>query len=101
MLEDFPDVIPVKDGRMGYALPPELVLTTDDIGDVDELLAEVQAEIETLRPAYEAAVAARGRTTVGASELDIAGLRLIEQHDDLVRPAVIRQRDGAAGRITS
>ena len=74
VLEDFPDVIPVKDGRMGYALPPELVLTTDDIGDVDELLAEVQAEIETLRPAYEAAVAARGRTTVGASELDVAGL---------------------------
>jgi hypothetical protein len=59
---------------MGYALPPELVYSTDDIGDVDTLLAEVQAEVEGLRPAYEAAVAARGRTTVGASELEIAGL---------------------------
>ena len=74
VLEDFPDVIPVKDGRMGYALPPEYVLTTGDVGDVDALVAEVQAEIEDLRPAYEAAVAARGRTTVGASEIEIAGL---------------------------
>jgi hypothetical protein len=74
VLEDFPDVIPVRDGRMGYALPPELVLTTRDIGDVDALLAEVQVEIDTLRPAYTAACTARGRTTVGASELDIAGL---------------------------
>ncbi len=74
VLEDFPDVIPVKGGRMGYALPPGLVYSTDDIGDVDALLAEVQAEVEELRPAYEAAVAARGRTTVGASELEIAGL---------------------------
>ena len=74
VLEDFPDVIPVKDGRMGYALPPGLVYSTEDIGDVDALLAEVQAEVEGLHPAYEAAVAARGRTTVGASELEIAGL---------------------------
>ena len=74
VLKDFPDVIPVRDGRMGYALPPEMVMTTDDIGDIDPLLAEVQAEIEALRPAYEAAVAARGRTTVGASELAVTGM---------------------------
>jgi hypothetical protein len=74
VLEDFPEVIPVKNGRMGYALPPEFVFTTDDIGDVDALLAGVQAEVEALRPAYDAAVAARGRTTVGASELAIDGL---------------------------
>lgn len=74
VLEDFPEVIPVKDGRMGYALPPEFVYSTDDIGDVDVLLAEVQAEVEGLRPAYDAAVAARGRTTVGASELEVPGL---------------------------
>ena len=74
VLEDFPDTIPVKDGRMGYALPVDLVITTDEVGDVDALLAEVQAEIEGLRSAYEAAVAARGRTTVGASELAVADL---------------------------
>ena len=74
VLEDFPDVIPVRDGRMGYALPPEFVLATSDIGDVDALLAEVQGEIDALRPAYDAAVTARGRTTVGASELEVSGL---------------------------
>lgn len=74
VLEDFPEVIPVRDGRMGYALPPGRVLTTDDLGDVDALLAEVQAEIDGLRPAWDAAVAARGRTTVGASRLAVPGL---------------------------
>ena len=74
VLEDFPETIPVNDGRMGYALPVDLVLTTDDIGDVDALVADVQAEIDTLRPAYAAAVAARGRTTVGASELAVVDL---------------------------
>jgi hypothetical protein len=71
VIEDFPEVILVKDGRMGYALPPELVLSVDDIGDVDAVLAGVKAEMDALRPDYEAAVAARGRTTVGASGLAI------------------------------
>ena len=69
VLEDFPETIPVRDGRMGYALPPELVLSTSEIGDVDSLVAEVQAEMDALLPDYEAAAASRGRTTVGASEL--------------------------------
>ena len=69
VLEDFPETIPVRDGRMGYALPPELVLSTSDIGDVDSLVAEVQAEMNALLPDFEAAAASRGRTTVGASEL--------------------------------
>ncbi len=71
VLKDFPETIPVRDGRMGYALPPELVLSTNDIGDVDALVAAVEGEIDALLPDYEAAVAARGRTTVGASELAI------------------------------
>ena len=71
VLDDFPDVIPVRDGRMGYALPPGLVLGTGDIGDVDALQQEVEAEIVSLRPAYDAARAARGRTTVGASEFGV------------------------------
>ena len=69
VLEDFPEIIPVRDGRMGYALPPELVLGIDDIGEVGELLAEVQAEVENLREDYVSAVAFRNRTTVGASGL--------------------------------
>jgi len=71
VLEDFPDVIPVRDGRMGYALPVELVIAKDDIGDVVQLVTEIEAEMEALREPYEAAVAARARTTVGASELPI------------------------------
>ena len=74
VIEDFPEVIPVKNGRMGYALPPELVLTVDDVGDVGNVLLEVRAEMEALRPDYDAAVATRGRTTVGASRLEIEDL---------------------------
>jgi hypothetical protein len=74
VLEDFPDVIAVRHGRMGYALPVDTVCSIDDIGDVDALLSQVQGEVTQLRDAYDAAVAARGRTTVGASEVAIADL---------------------------
>ena len=74
VLEDFPETIPVLNGRMGYALPPELVLNPDDIGDVDELVASVSQEMDALRDDYEAAVLSRGRTTVGASHLRIDDL---------------------------
>ncbi len=74
VLEDYPEVIPVRDGRMGYALPPELVFGTDEIGDLDARVAAVEAEMEELQPAYDAAVAARGRTTVGASGLAVNDL---------------------------
>ena len=71
VLEDFLDVIPVRNGRMGYALPDELVVAKADIGDTDLLVTEIATEMEALRTSYEAAVAARGRTTVGASEMPI------------------------------
>ena len=74
VLEDFDDVIPVVDGRMGYALPPELVLARDQIGDVDALLENVRQEMQSLDGAYRAAVSARGRTTVGASGMAIDDL---------------------------
>ena len=74
IIEDFPEIIPVKEGRMGYALPPQLVLSVNDIGDVDVILSEVKNEMEALRPDYATAIAARGRTTVGASELAIEEL---------------------------
>ena len=71
VLQDFPEVIPVKDGRMGYALPPELVIDIRDIGNVNELAALVEREIKDLKRDYQAAIAFRGRTTVGASQLSI------------------------------
>ena len=71
VIEDFPEIIPVRDGRMGYALPPDLVLNISDIGDLNQLLDEIRVEMEALRPDYEAAMKSRGRTTVGASELNV------------------------------
>ena len=71
VLEDFPVTIPIQNGRMNYSLPPEFVMSSEDIGDVDGLITEIHAEIKELRPAYVAAVSARGRTTVGASTLEI------------------------------
>lgn len=73
-LEDFSETIAVENGRMGYALPVDMVLSKDDIGDVDTLLAEVQDEIQGLKTDYESACKARGRTTVGASEVAVADL---------------------------
>ncbi|MDG2097449.1 MAG: hypothetical protein P8J83_08215 [Paracoccaceae bacterium] len=74
VIKNFPEIIPVKNGRMGYALPPELVLNISDIGDLNKLLDEIRVEMDTLRPAYDFAVKSRGRTTVGASELNVSDL---------------------------
>ena len=72
VLEDFPDIIPVKNGRMGYALPVELVMKKNEIGDVDIILKEIENEIQDLKQAYDNAISDRGRTTVGASEMSIS-----------------------------
>ena len=74
VLEDFPDIIPVKDGRMGYALPVDLVMKVSEIGDVDILLSEAQLEISSMYQDYLLAKKFRGRTTVGASEMEIKEL---------------------------
>ena len=71
VLEDYPDTIAVKDGRSGYALPPDYMFSRSDVGNVEELLTDVQAELTALEPAYTAAVAKRGRTTACASGLGI------------------------------
>jgi len=73
-LEPFPEIIPVRDGRMSYALPADLVLRRQEVGDIEALLEDVQQEITALLPEYRTAVAARGRTTVGASTLPISEL---------------------------
>ena len=65
VLKDFQEVIPVLNGRMGYALPVDLVLKVSDIGDVNQLLDEVQKEVSNLLPDYHKAKGALGRTTVG------------------------------------
>tara|TARA_A200000159_G_C7283381_1_gene322485 strand:- start:44 stop:805 length:762 start_codon:yes stop_codon:yes gene_type:complete len=72
VLKDFPDIIPVKDGRMGYALPVDLVISKNEIGDIDLLAEEVKSEINSLKKDYDKAVSFRKRTTVGASEMIVS-----------------------------
>jgi len=72
VLREFPDVIPVKNGRMGYALPVELVIDKNNIGNIDLLVQEVKTEIESLNKDYTRAVTFRKRTTLGASEMKIS-----------------------------
>ena len=74
VLADFPEVIPVRDGRMTHALPNDLVSQAEDRADPAALLARIQAEVVAMRPDYDAAVKLRGRTTVGASGLGIEEL---------------------------
>ncbi len=74
VLADYPEVIPVRDGRMTHALPNELVSQAEDRADPAALLAKIQAEVAALRPDYDGAVKTRGRTTVGASGLEIEEL---------------------------
>jgi len=74
ILEDFEDIIPVKCGRMSYALPVELVFKVSQLGDIDELVKEVQIETSNLIPDYIKAKNKFSRTTVGASEMQISEL---------------------------
>ena len=72
VLEDFPEIIPVKEGRMSYALPVDLVYKVNQLGDIDKLTDEVNKELSNLMPDYLKAIDINGRTTVGASEMKIS-----------------------------
>ena len=72
VLEDFPEIIPVKEGRMSYALPVNLVYKVNQLGNIDKLTERVQSELSNLLPDYFKALQNVGRTTVGASELEIS-----------------------------
>ena len=72
VLEDFPEIIPVKEGRMSYALPVDLVYKVNQLGDIDKLIDEVNKELSNLMPDYLKAIDVNGRTTVGASEMKIS-----------------------------
>ena len=72
VLEDFPEIIPVKEGRMSYALPVDLVYKVNQLGDIDKLTDEVKKELSNLMPDYLKAIDNNGRTTVGASEMEIS-----------------------------
>ena len=65
VLEDFPEIIPVKEGRMSYALPVDLVYKVNQLGDIDKLTDEVNKELSNLMPDYLKALQNVGRTTLG------------------------------------
>ena len=71
IIQNFEEVIPVKNGRMSYALPVNLVSKVTELGDIDQLAEEVQRELSALMPDYIRSKKNLGRTTVGASEMAI------------------------------
>ncbi|QQS11714.1 MAG: hypothetical protein IPK81_19445 [Rhodospirillales bacterium] len=72
ILEDYPEEapgrVPAADWTPAIALPPAGGAPADAAG----WAAALRAEIARVRPAWEAAKAARGRTTVGVSGVDPA-----------------------------
>ena len=72
VLDDFSEIIPVREGRMSYALPVSLVYKVNQLGNIDKLAERVQMELSNLLPDYFKALQNVGRTTVGASELEIS-----------------------------
>ena len=72
VLDDFSEIIPVREGRMSYALPVSLVYKVNQLGNIDKLAERVQRELSNLLPDYFKALQNVGRTTVGASELEIS-----------------------------
>ena len=72
VLDDFSEIIPVREGRMSYALPVSLVYKVNQLGNIDKLAEQVQMELSNLLPDYFKALQNVGRTTVGASELEIS-----------------------------
>ena len=69
VLADFPDEAPEGGMVEGWACPIPLV---GAIGAAETPAARLAVEIRRLRPWHDAAVARRGRTTVGASALAMA-----------------------------
>ena len=72
ILEDFKEIIPVRKGRMSYALPVDLVFKVSQLGDIDNLSKQVEKELSDIMPDYLSAKKKSGRTTVGASEIEIS-----------------------------
>ena len=76
VLEDFPDDVSNYDNDLGWSCRLPALESDAERSDPAELRARLKAEDAEIRPAYEKAVAARGRSTVGASRVpldDLAG----------------------------
>ncbi|MDP6388665.1 MAG: hypothetical protein QF654_02065 [Alphaproteobacteria bacterium] len=95
VLADFPEdapPAPSADGGEGWVCP---VAFPPPPADPNDLGAAVQAEIGGLAPWYQESVRARGRTSVGAGDLDIEqaadyAARFLESSPETGREAVVR-----------
>lgn len=71
VLADFPDPPPGPPADLeGWSCPVNLAAADQDLGDHESRLKALCEEINLLRPWYDMAVAARGRTTYGISGLE-------------------------------
>ncbi len=74
VLEDFDIDMPGVAGEPGWRSPIPIAPADPDTADLDALTAALRREFEQVRPFYERAVAARGRTTVGLARVAPAEL---------------------------
>ena len=74
VLEDFPGAVSNYDKDLGWSCRPLALASDAQRSDPVELLARLKAEDAEIRPAYEKAVAARGRSTVGAGRVALDDL---------------------------
>lgn len=74
VLEDFDIDMPGAAGELGWRSPIPIEPADPDTADHDALTRALEREMALVRPVYERAVAARGRTTVGLARVDPAEL---------------------------
>lgn len=75
LLEDFPEDVPASaDAVTTLACPVNFVQNESDLGETDQLCAAFNREMMAMRPWYDLAVEKHGRTTVGASRIDLDAL---------------------------
>lgn len=86
-IEDYPNEAPASvDEGLGWACPLNLGFQGKPSTEIESIKQEIKDEITRLRPWYDRAVAARGRTTYGVSGMDtnsIADLFSEMLHDGL------------------
>jgi hypothetical protein len=72
VLEDFPEDIPAStDTITTLACPVNFAQNEGDLGETDQLCAAFKREMVAMRPWYDIALEKHGRTTVGASRIDL------------------------------
>lgn len=74
VLEDFPGAVSNYDKDLGWSCRPPALTSDAERSDPVALLDRLKAEDAEIRPAYEKAVAGRGRSTVGASQVSLDDL---------------------------